>query len=292
MKSLVFSLFLLSHSLNCSSQILSSTDSLRFWGDAMISLKTPDFRQAASSEFQKIAEKLIRENSDSILLDFHPSIVKTSTHDGKLKFYSWASELSENRIQYFSYLFFDHQKPVFLKSQERNLRRINYEELNAKNWYGALYYHILKDSFSARYFLLGFATSPDGTKHRIIEPLYIDKDQILFGAPLFVKKDENQKDEVYHRILIHYSPSAQAVVNYNPELKQIMYDHISSYTDAKSGETLLVPDGTFEAFDWNGSHWIHNPYLKNEILESAPIDKPLFNADTKSRDILGRKKSK
>lgn len=292
MKSLACVVLIIVIQLQCFAQTFSASDSLRFWGDAMISLKTSNFRQKASTEFQRLAETLIRETSDSVLLDFHPSIVKTSTPDGRLKFFSWTSELSDNRVQYFSYLFYDNQKPVFLRSQARNLRRINYEEFNAQNWYGALYYHILKDSFAGHYFLLGFATSPDGTKHRIIEPLFLAKDKLLFGAPLFIKKDETQKDELYHRIVIHYSPSAQAVVNYDPEQKQIMYDHISSYTDSKSGETLYVPDGTFEAFDWNGKHWVHIPYLKNEVLETAPIDKPLFNSDSKSRDILGRKKSK
>ncbi|MBK8955635.1 MAG: hypothetical protein IPM34_08770 [Saprospiraceae bacterium] len=273
-------------------QLSAASDSLKFWGDAMISMRTAEFRESARNKFQELAPALIGHASDSNLLDFHPSIVKSSSGDGKLRIYSWASEVDQKQMKYFMFIFFDKQKPVLLTSHERNYKRINFESFDQQNWYGALYYHILEDTFANNYILLGFASSPDGTKHRIIEAFSIQGTSLKFGERFFVRKDEKEQDEFFHRIVLHYSPSAQIFIKYERDLKQLTFDHIASYTDPKSGETLLVPDGSFEAFHWQGNLWIHKPYLKTETMDSAPIEKPVFDKESKSRDILGRKKSK
>ena len=271
-------------------QMLSSTDSLKFWGDAMISTRQETHRDLAAQQFDALLQQQIKQSSDSVLLNFHPSIVKASSENGLLRIYSWYREKSKGHNQYYACIFHGNRSPILLFSKERNYQRINFEHFNQSNWYGALYYQILPDTFNGHYILFGFAQSPDGTKQRIIETLHMENDLVQFGSPFFMKKDDEGKEETYHRIVLPYSPSAQIALEYDQSLQQIMHDHIAVFTDPKSGEVMKVPDGTFEAYAWKKNQFQHEVNLSNTPLEQAPVEKPLFGPEAKQRDILGRPK--
>lgn len=271
--------------------VLSSKDSLFFWGDAMISMRDQQFRNISAERFNDLWYRQVNSLSDTNLLNFHPSIIKVNSADGQLRIYTWARETHQGTNQYYACIFYKEEKPLCLVSKPRNYQRINYDDFTHRDWYGALYYHIVPDTFDGRYLLLGFCQSPDGTKHRIIEPLQVDQGTCHFGRDLFIKENEKREKESFHRIVLHYSPSAQVAIRYEQEPKQFMFDHIEHVIDPKSGETLKIPDGTFEAYIWMENKFEHIDYLKNTPMDTAPVEKPVFGPDSKQRDIFGRKKN-
>lgn len=278
----------LSFDLKC--QLTSATDSLSFWGDAMISFHSDDHKEMALVHFNDCFKREVIAPTDSSKLNFHPAIVKIQSSDKSLRIYSWRIEFRDKAPQYAMCIFYQNNPPKIIYSRERNLNRINYEEMGIEGWYGALYYHILPQKFDDYYLLFGFAFDKNGFKHKFIEPFRIQEDRILFGKKTFLKLSAHNAEDWYHRIVLHYSPSANVAINFDSEKKQIIYDHISQFTDPRSGESLNVPDGTLEALYFKNDHWLHEPYLKNEILESAPLEKPILGKDSPGLDLFGKPK--
>ncbi len=276
-------------SLNSGTQTISSAeDSLRFFGDAMFSLKLPINKSYAESRFLELANRLVQNNKDSNLLKFHPSFIITGSNDQSVKIISWQIESDFTDYHYCAYFFIKDLKPVFLKSINRNLDRINYETFNQENWYGAMYYHFLPETINGYYTILGYRFSKEGYKYRIIDLLKIHNGMVEFGSPLFKSVSEDGNEDFLYRKIISYSPSANIIVKYDEESKMIMYDHVERFIDPKSGEVLRVPDGTFEAFELKNNYWNYIPYHKLQNLETPPREKPVL--DNRKKDLFGREK--
>ncbi|MBV6471949.1 MAG: hypothetical protein JPMHGGIA_00200 [Saprospiraceae bacterium] len=274
------------HPALCTAQ--NEIDSLRFWGDAMISLSSPELREYAATEFNKNLRRKIRGIEDSSRMRFHPSVIRIDAPDNSFVLYTWQREAQAGNYRYGFCMLREGQDPVIGQSAPRNYRKVNYERFDKNNWYGAIYYKLLPDTFNGNYILLGYSQSSDGTRHRIIEVLGFEGGNIFFGAPVFAKANQGGPLEKYYRAILHYSPGAQPVITYDPSLKQIVYDHISSFSDPRTGEVILAQDGTFEAYDWSGNLWVHNPYLQGHPLDQAPIEKPVLDKDRPKRDLFGR----
>ncbi len=273
-----------------SQDIKTPEDSLQFFGDAMFSLKIYSNKIYAESRFLELANRLIESNKDSSLLKFHPSFVMTESNDHSLKFVSWQIQLDTNNYHYCAYLFTKDRKPLFLKSKNRNLDKINYETFNEETWYGAMYYHFLPVLINGYYTVLGYRFSNEGYKYRIIELLKIQDGKVEFGSPLFRISGDGGNEDFLYRKMISYSPSANVVVKYDEESKLILFDHVERFIDPKSGEVLRVPDGTFEAFELKDQYWDYIPYHKLQIIDTPPREKPVLG--TGKKDLFGKDKKK
>lgn len=254
----------------------------------MISLSSPELREHSAAEFSQMLRKEIRGIEDSARMRFHPSVQRIHAPDNSFVLYSWQRESQPGNYRYGFCLLREGRPPVIGHSVTRNYRKINYERFSKDNWYGAIYYKLLPDAFNGHYILLGYSQSSDGTRHRVIEVLGFAEGELFFGAPVFAKGVQGGAMEKYFRAVLHYSPGAQPVITYDPSLKQIAFDHISSFSDPRTGEVILAQDGTFEAYDWSGNLWVHNPYLQGQILDQAPIEKPVLDQDRPKRDLFGR----
>ncbi len=270
------------------SQLTTSLDSLKFYGDAMFSLRSAEHRKFANEQFINLSKKLIITTKDTSLLAFHPSFLAVQTKDHLLKMITWQVELDHQQYIYYAFVFIGNNTPFLLQSKERNLDRINYELFTANNWYGALYYEFLPNKLDGYYTVLGYRLSKNGLKYRIIDLIKIESNTLTFGAPLFKTTDKQGEEDLLFRKVIAYSPSANMLIKFDDISRIIYFDHIEKYTDPKSGEILLVPDGTFESFELTEQFWIHNSYHQLEKLKTAPIEKPAI--DSNNTDLFGRKK--
>ncbi|MBK8484172.1 MAG: hypothetical protein IPL31_07510 [Saprospiraceae bacterium] len=269
---------------------ITPIDSMRFYADAMFSMRLIEHKLFAEHQFLRLATTLIKSNEDSSKLSFHPSFVIAESADKKLKIVSWQIDENFQNYRYAAFVFADSCKPIFLKSEERNLNRINFESFTEHNWYGALYYHFVPEKINGYYTLFGYRFSKDGNKHRFIDVIKIDHGNIQIGSPIFKHYDTKEQEELYFRHVIHYSPSANVILRYEEDSKMIFFDHIDQITDSKSGEVLMVPDGTFEAFELKDGYWNYIPYQRGEILENAPRERPVLGKD--SKDLFGKSKVK
>ena len=283
----LFSIGLISLKSNTQS-ISSSEDSLKFYGDAMFSLTLAKHKSLAEERFLDLAKRLIKSNEDSSLLNFHPSFVITESKDQLIKIISWQIENEYNDYHYCAYLFSKNSKPIFIKSTNRNLEKINYETFNQDNWYGAMYYHFLPELIHGYYTVFGYRFSNEGFKYRIIELLKIENGNVEFGSPLFKIPDSKGDEDFLYRKVIAYSPSANMAMKYDEESKMIYYDHIEQLTDPKSGEILRVPDGTFESFELKNNFWNYDSYHKLKQVDTPPMEKPIL--DKREKDLFGKRK--
>jgi hypothetical protein len=262
-------------------------DSLRFYGDAMFTLKISKHKAFAETKFTNLVQRLVHSNKDSIYFKFHPAFVVTESPDQEIKIISWQIEL-DSSYHYYAYFFTKNSNPIFINSKPRNIDRINYETFDKDNWYGAMYYHFLPVKINGFYTVLGYRFSNEGNKYRIIEPIKLAQDNLEFGSPIFrIVNSKNEEDLLYRKI-ISYSPSANIIVKYDEESKLILFDHVEQFTDPKTGQIIRAADGTFESFEYKDQYWEYNSYHQLEKLKAAPREKPVLGGSKK--DIFGKEK--
>lgn len=150
----------------------------------------------------------------------------------------------------------------------------------ARNWIGAVYYNIIKTSHNGKdfYTLFGFENSSQRTNMKWIEVLTFNaKNEPLFGGPFFSFAADSIKKPVQYRYNMEYKKEARAVIEYDPEQKVIIVDHLISETDEPENKWTYVPDGDYEAFEWKNGQWLHIDKLYNLKLEDgqAPVPDPI-----------------
>ena len=81
------------------------------------------------------------------------------------------------------------------------------------------------------------------------------------------------------RFSIEYKKEARTYVNYEPELKLILFDHLISETEEPEFAWTFVPDGDYEGFKWQNGQWVHVDKVFNFKLQDgqAPVGDPLLD---------------
>jgi len=155
--------------------------------------------------------------------------------------------------------------------------------LTKDNWFGALYYKILKNYSQGKYYytLLGYDAGDLFCDRKIIDVLWFQEGFPLFGAPLFKFKNADGKTEIKNRIFVDYKFDALANLGYDTSSKIIIYDHMSPEDSITAGLTFsYIPDGTYEGFKFENGfwNWIEKvfTFAINEN-DHPPLPRPLFD---------------
>ena len=154
-----------------------------------------------------------------------------------------------------------------------------------KNWVGAIYYNIVQTKHNGKIFYTLFGYDPNGIRSnkKWIEVMTFDSNRMpLFGGPYFSFEQDSIKRPTQVRYSIEYKKEASSTVNYDPELKLILVDHLVSETDEPELPFTLVPDGDYEGFKWLNGKWVHIDKVFHEKLldGQAPVPDPI-------RDLKG-----
>jgi hypothetical protein len=150
------------------------------------------------------------------------------------------------------------------------------------NWIGAVYYNIIKTTYNGKpyYTLFGFDDYSVRSNRKWIEVLHFDdKGQPQFGAD-FTFNSDSLKRAPQKRFYIEYKKEASTFVNYDPDLKLIIFDHLISETDEPDKPYTFIPDGDSEGFAWKGGKWVHIDKVFDYKLEDgqAPVPDPIRDA--------------
>ncbi|MCX8019080.1 MAG: hypothetical protein N2747_01135 [Chitinophagaceae bacterium] len=151
------------------------------------------------------------------------------------------------------------------------------------NWIGAVYYNIIKTSYRGKNYYTLFGIDPNNLKSakKWMEVLYFnEKNQPVFGGPFFSYEKDSVPGGVKYRIGLEYKKQARALMNYFPDLKMILMDHLVSETDQPELPWTLVPDGDQEGFVWENGKWVHVDKVFTFKLQDgqAPVADPVFDA--------------
>lgn len=187
----------------------------------------------------------------------------------KVRLFTWiVPHYSGEKYSYFGYAQIrDPKKKVFLtielKDKTDSIEKAESAKLNAANWLGALYYTMIPVEVNNKtvYTLIGWKGKNNSTTQKILESLSIEKNQPVFGKPIF-KTDGG----VYkNRLLYSFVSQASMALRYEEKNNRIVVEHIGGNSIATSG-----PDGTYDAFIWKKGKWL----LKQNVDVDAGIRKP------------------
>lgn len=132
--------------------------------------------------------------------------------------------------------------------------------IDAKNWYGALYYKILPIEYNGKteYTLLGWDGGTSESNFKIIDVLSFSGNSVKLGSPVFKLGKSFVK-----RVVFEYSDKSSMSLKYDDKLKRIVYDHLSPEVPSLKGVySYYVPDFSYDAFVWEEDKWT----LKEDVI--------------------------
>ena len=149
------------------------------------------------------------------------------------------------------------------------------------NWIGAVYYNMIKTQHQGKNYYTLFGIDREGlrSQKKWIDVLSFDeKNRPVFGGGFSFKEDTVRKP-TQTRFSIEYKKDARTYVNYEPELKLILFDHLISETEEPEFPWTFVPDGDYEGFKWQNGQWVHVDKVFNYKLEDgqAPVGDQLLD---------------
>ncbi len=168
------------------------------------------------------------------------------------------------------------------------------EGADSKNWFGSIYYNIVpyqKGDFN--YFLLfGWDGHNNKTEKKLIDILYFDEEgKPRFGHPLFTAFTEKGETRIISRFILEYKEGSLVNLNYDKEKDAIVYDHLvpESEEAAKAKKrSQYVPDGTYEAYVFDGTYWNIDP----KVFEESPLLDTFKERNRREEPQVKRKKKK
>ncbi|NOT36399.1 MAG: hypothetical protein HOP11_03360, partial [Saprospiraceae bacterium] len=221
------------------------------------------------------------------------NIIRLKVPDKEIEIFTWQSEKATKDFDYHCLIKNEDGSLLKFTRENRDYSRIRREEFNKDNWYGAVYYHILPQSFGNQnyYILFGFAQNSSEEKFKIIETISFNTNDLKLGLPVFPYVDKDKESTTLNRMLIKYSQGSNCLLRFEEVEKQIIFDHMIYYEDFGSGTMgSYLPDGSYEAFEYKGKTWKYIPKLKVEVQSTPPRERPVLDGNTK--DIFGKDNKK
>lgn len=215
-------------------------------------------------------DALKNEDSFTYPFDSLKNIGIISSEDEKLRILTWNLPFNDRTHKYFGFIQYKRSKRSYvfyeLNDNSEMIKNPEFEILNDKNWYGALYYKIITNKYKGNvyYTLLGADLNNLLTKKKIIDILYFNKDQSLyFGNKVF----KNRNTPV-SRLIFEYSSQINMTLTYDEKKQMIVYDHLSPSRPSLEGEyEYYGPDFSYDALKFERGIW--NTYSDVDIRDDS-----------------------
>lgn len=226
-------------------------DTLRKSNDDAIRMK---INQGILSLFDEI---LPLDSSFYYPFDSLQNMGKIYSSDSLVRVYSWNLPLSNGTHKYFVY--FQHLKRKSGKVQLIFLTNKSItppdsiQVYKQENWYGALYYKILRNKCETRvsYTVLGFRFNDYLTNSKIIDEIVFTDNSIEFGLPVF-----RSGNKVNTRVVFEYSARVAMMMRYDKDHKMIVFDHLSPTEPQYKGKYQFYgPDSSYDGYRNASCYW-------------------------------------
>lgn len=187
------------------------------------------------------------------------TVGKIYSKDKLVRVISWNVQYEDLSHDYYSFVMKkddrrDRVSVTELKRQKQNLYAIQHDEIEAENWYGALYYDIIDVQRRNRtyYTLLGYDANNERSSIKLIDVLSFIGSRPRLGAPIF-----EVNDNIAHRVIFEHSSDATMSLRYDNEREKIIFDHLSPESPTmKEFREFYVPDMSYDAYAWDGRRWL------------------------------------
>lgn len=206
----------------------------------------------------KLELYLFERENDFSDLDSIRNLYKISSNDKYVFIFTWAVQYSNHKFKYFGFI-----KYYSEESRKYYIEKLNHQpqEKDFLNktvppdaWYGAVYYSIILKKYKGekQYILLGWDGNDDFTNKKIIDIIVIEEDEIpVFGKEVFKTESGFKK-----RMVFEYAERVSMILNYDKNLKMIIWDHLSPSKPELNGHfEYYGPDMTFDGFIFDKGIW-------------------------------------
>ena len=237
-------------------------DTLKVMAHTIMNAETEaEKRLANTAIITNLIEVLQYEKSFDFPFDSLPTIARILSPDNTFRIFNWLLKKDNGAYEYYAIVHYHNKKRkryeiIYLVDNSANIRNAEQEDLDAKNWYGGLYYKIayIKKAGLKYYTLLAWDGNDGYSTKKIMDVMYFSgKNKIKFGLPIFKKnKKESQK-----RVIIEYDAKTSVSVRYQEKEKRIVFNHlVPPKKDLEGLEEYYIPEGTFNSYQYNKGKWL------------------------------------
>lgn len=266
---------------------------LAFYCDAMANTIDGKNRQYAYDKFISAFEKILYADG-SFEDDFSDLKWVSVKYSEEKTFRVITLQLidSMNLHHYSGFIQLSDGKIYRLNNVRKKDKDMEFEQMNVDEWYGALYYNMMRVERAGKpiYLLFGYDGNNAKTKRKILDVLSFEDGSPIFGAEIIKEKREGARNLLRNRIILEYAADANVNLHYNPGLNAIVHDFLVPRMDFNErDEYALVPDGTYVAYEWDGNFLVKIDMLPIEA--SDPKDIFYKPKPSENKDIFGKEKS-
>ncbi len=255
-------------------------DSLNRLSDTMILGKGAENRIKASYAYLGYLETALNAFPDLVYpFDSLRNISVLGDENTKFRIFTWELLFAPNKYRHLGIIHYHTKKkePIVkvLNDFSDNIRNPQDTVAGINQWYGCFYYKILRKRRKGefKYYMFGWDMNDGKSYKKVIDVLTFVDDKPIFGAKDFHFTDYN---EVRTRFILEYDKHASTTMNYDEDMKLIVFDHMAPIGKSQSGKDdkdILIPDGSYHAFKWKRGKWIFIEKLFHFKLKDgeAPI---------------------
>lgn len=238
----------------------STSDSLAIWSSKFLDVKLNDELKLNFNEkfIEGFSEELSTKGSFEIDYPQFKSVSVQTAKDKSFRIFTWFV-VTKNGYQTFGLVQSTSSKsktPVVTRLNDKgeDLRSAQFKTLNAKTWFGALYYDMVPFKIKGKkyFMLLGFNPGNGLSHKKVIDIVQIMANgQPRFGAPIF-EKDK----KMANRIILEYDARAKVTLRYYEDTKTVIFDHLApSRPEFIDQYQNYVPDLSYDAFVFGKDEW-------------------------------------
>jgi hypothetical protein len=260
-------------------------DSLKHLAKNMIvDSLTADRMRSDSLFVRTLVRALLVKNSFYYPFDEVVGISKLYAPDSSFKIFSWTLRYDD----YYS----RQRAAIQIKTADGSLKLIplkdnseftEYPEDSVRtkdSWIGSVYYKIIQTQHNKKnyYTLFGFDENAVMSTKKWIDVLHFnERGEPLFGGPFFSFEEDSIKKPTQFRYSMEYKKDVRTLIDYDEDLKMIVFDHLISETEEPENKWTYIPDGDYEGFKWQNGRWVHVDKVFNQKLEDgqAPMPNPI-----------------
>jgi len=137
-------------------------------------------------------------------------------------------------------------------------------------WYGAQYYRIISVLNNVQipyYVLLGWKGNTIRSTKKVMEILYFKDGKAYFGMPVF---DGDKEQPTKKRAIFEYDRRASMVLNYEPSISTVVFDHLAPPDPKLKGRfELYGPDFSYDGYRLVNGRW---KFVQDLELKNTPTD--------------------
>ncbi len=246
-------------------------DSIQFAFHQLILAKNDEARQMVNDEIIKFFDAaLARKESFEYRFDSLKNVSKLVASDDLVRVISWNLPKQNGEYEYFAYIQQLDKKRTKLKLYKLldgsdKIKNPEFEKLNEKKWYGALYYHIETTIAGKKtyYTLLGWDGNNNFTNKKVVECFYIDGNKLILGPPIF-----KMGQDVKNRLVFEFAKQVKMMLRYDKKIKMIVYDHLAPSHKKFTGQYMYYgPDLSQDGIQFIDGYWVLKPNLDLRNME-------------------------